>query len=350
MGTCLNIGLIGTGYVAKLRAEAIKTDQRCQLIGIAGHNLDRLTTLSQAYAIPAFTGWQDLLERSDLDLVIVATTNQQHGPIVRAALQQQKHVVVEYPLCLDLAEARQLLSLAKTQNRLLHVEHIELLGGLHQALLANLPEIGSPVFIHYTTLKAEHPTPQRWTYDLNAFGFPFIGALSRINRLLHAFGKVKTVSCQATFLPPIQFDGPNRLGYRDHPLQKNVATDSASHAQIQFDSCFCHSQLVFEKGALATLTYGKGRTIWKSERRLEVQGEQGALYFMQDAGMLITAEGEFAIEVGGRRGLFAKDTQQVLDHLVEGYPLYISPEQSLYALEVADATRRAAATHSTIML
>jgi biliverdin reductase len=40
----------------------------------------------------------------------------------------------------------------------------------------------------------------------------------------------------------------------------------------------------------------------------------------------------------------------VLDYLFNGSPLYITPEQSLYALKVADATYRAATTGLTVFL
>ena len=56
------------------------------------------------------------------------------------------------------------------------------------------------------------------------------------------------------------------------------------------------------------------------------------------------------IEVGTRRGLFAKDTTMVLDHLFHGTPLYVTPEASLYTLKVADAIQRAAQTGLTIFM
>ncbi len=51
-------------------------------------------------------------------------------------------MVVEYPLTLDPQEEAELIALAAKRQRLLHVAYIELLGGLHQALLAHLPRIG----------------------------------------------------------------------------------------------------------------------------------------------------------------------------------------------------------------
>jgi len=106
--------------------------------------------------------------------------------------------------------------------------------------------------------------------------------------------------------------------------------------------------LRFKSGLLAEVTYGKGEALWQAIRTFEVQGETGALIFEGEQGTLIRAEGTEAIAIGGRRGLFAKDTAMVLDHLTIGTPLYVTPEASLYTLKVADAASKSAATGNAI--
>ena len=71
---------------------------------------------------------------------------------MKAALEADKHVVVEYPLSLDLAQAEALIALADERQRLLHVEHIELLGGLHYATKEHLPRIGTPLYANNRTI------------------------------------------------------------------------------------------------------------------------------------------------------------------------------------------------------
>ena len=79
-----------------------------------------------------------------------------------------------------------------------------------------------------------------------------------------------------------------------------------------------------------------------------MQGDTGGLIFDGDGGVLINREGGHSIEVGGRRGIFARDTIAVLDCLIDGTPLYVTPEDSLYTLRVADAARRSAETGDVI--
>jgi predicted dehydrogenase len=59
----------------------------------------------------------------EVELVVIASPNETHRPLAAAALRAGKHVVVDKPFTLNLAEARELAALARTQQRLLSVYH-----------------------------------------------------------------------------------------------------------------------------------------------------------------------------------------------------------------------------------
>ena len=81
-----------------------------------------------------------------------------------------------------------------------------------------------------------------------------------------------------------------------------------------------------------------------------MQGSLGAIAFSGNQGKLLTAQGERMIAVEPRKGLLAQDTKAVLDYLIEGAPLYVSAAESLYALEVADALRRASEQNEIVTI
>jgi biliverdin reductase len=321
--TKLRVGLIGTGYAAKLRSEALLQDPRSQLVAIAGNTIENTEAFAQEYQAEAMDSWQQLVEREDIDLVIISTINRDHSAIARAALKHGKHVIVEYPLALDVVEAAEIIALAKAQNKLLHVEHIELMGGLHQALKQNIAKVGEIFYVRYSTIVPKNPAPRKWTYNHELFGFPLMGALSRLHRLTDLFGEVFTVNCHQRY-------------WQTEPEY--------------YQTCFCLTQLCFSNGMLAQVVYGKGETLWQSERKFEVHGENGGLIIDGDEGFFVQAGETTPIEVGTRRGLFAKDTTMVLDHIFNGTPLYVTPEESLYTLKVAEAARRSAETGLTIFM
>ncbi len=323
----LRVGIIGSGFVAKTRAELFSKDHRVQLKGIAG-NLSRARAIAQEFETTAYEFWSDLVMLPDLDLVVVSTINRDHGAIVWQALNSGKHVVVEYPLCLDFKEAQSLVDLAKAKKLMLHIEHIELLGKVHQIAAQNLSQIGEPFYIRYATSTPQNPAPDKWVYKPELFGFPLVAATSRIHRLTAMFGKVSSVTCQLSYLGA---DLPRR-----------------------FSSCICNAQLKFAGGngkvVIADVSYKKGESFWTSERSLEIQGSKGAILFAGDTGKLVTTDGEISLSAEAPRGLFKQDTENVLDHLFNGTPLYTTCASAIYALEVACAAEKSAAANGELII
>lgn len=318
----LRVGLVGTGYAAKLRAEALAAESRAQLVAVAGHRPEKTEVFGQTYGAFAEVSWRRLVEREDLDLVVISTISRDHDLIARAALLAGKHVVVEYPLSFSVAEAESLIALSESLGLLLHVEHIELIGGVHQALRKVMPLVGEVFYSRYITVSPKKPVPSSWSYQADLFGFPLTGALSRLHRLTDLFGKVATVSCETRY-----WNAP-QPGF--------------------FRSCLCTAQLRFVSGVVGEVVYGKGETFSCSERKFEVYGDAGLLVFEGDEGRLLRSEVVEPVEVGPKRGSFAKDTQMVIDFLLEGTPLYVTPQASLYTLKVADAASRSAESGLTV--
>ena len=309
--TKLRVGIVGTGYVAKARSEIFRQDQRTELVAIAGSE-SRVTPLAQEWGIAGYYYWSDLVVSHDVDLVVVCCVNSEHGAVVRQALQAGKPVIVDYPIALSYAEAMALVELADRQKLTLHLEQIELLGGVHRQVKEWLPLVGKPQYVRYVTQTPQRPAPvDKWTYQPAKFGFPLIAAVSRLHRLIDLFGMVSQVSCQ--------------LHYQGLGLP------------YAFNTCICHALLQFSAGHLGEVGYHKGEQIWQSERVLEVHGERGGIFFRGDVGKLVTDSGEQEVKTESAKGLFRKDTENFLQHLLEGKPLYVDRAKILHAIATASA-------------
>lgn len=307
----VRVGIVGTGYAAQRRAEVFQGDERAQLVTFWGNTAANSEKFAQTFGIPPQDTWQALVQSETVDLVLIATINQLHGTIAKAALAAGKHVVLEYPLALDYATGQQLQALAQAQGKLLHVEHIELLGGVHQAIRHHLGTIGEVFYARYSTIQPQNPAPHRWTYHYQRFGFPLVAALSRISRFTDLFGEVTTVDAQVRFWPQ---------------------QEDANY----FRACLSTAYLRFNSGLIAEVAYGKGEVFSHGERTFTIHGDRGTLLFEGESGWLIQGKEKNKLEVGSRRGLFKQDTEAVLDSLTTGKPLYVDLEASLYALKVAD--------------
>lgn len=320
----IRVGVVGTGFAAKVRAQSIAVESRTQLVAVAGRNPERTAEFAQGFNILAVDDWRKLIGMPEIDLVIVATINGDHGEIVRSAIECGKHTIVEYPLALDLRTATEIVELAAAKKVLLHVEHIELLGGLHQTMREQLERLGEVYYARYSTIVSLRPVPEKWTFHRSEFGFPLIAALSRLHRFTDLFGSIESVNCHN------QYWG----GVGDY-----------------YRTCLCTAQLRFKNSsAIGEVVYGKGEGLWQSARKFEVHGANGALVFDGDEGVLIQDGTDTPLDLGARKGLFARDLELVLAHLIDGEPNYVSPAASLATLRVAEAAKISAETRRTVIV
>ncbi len=64
-----------------------------------------------------------LIQRSDVDLIIITAPNEAHFPLAKEAIEAGKHVVVEKPFVLTFEEGTELIELARSKGVLLSVYH-----------------------------------------------------------------------------------------------------------------------------------------------------------------------------------------------------------------------------------
>src|SRR5262245_50058382 len=113
-GDMIRLGIVGCGWVA----EAVHIPVLQRLQGIVVHAVcdtrdERLRHMQQAFGIArCYRAWQELVSDAEIDAVLVATPGDQHAPIAHGVLAAGKHVLVEKPLCLTLAEAHALAAAA----------------------------------------------------------------------------------------------------------------------------------------------------------------------------------------------------------------------------------------------
>ena len=320
----IRVGIVGTGFAAKVRAQNITAESRTELVAVAGRTPTRTTEFAAEFNALAMADWQTLIQQPDIDMVIVGTINSNHSEIVHAAISAGKHTIVEYPLALDPKVAAEIVDLAKAKKVLLHVEHIELLGGLHQTMREQLHHLGEVYYARYSTIVPARPVPEKWTFNRAEFGFPLSAALSRLHRFTDLFGSIESINCNN------QYWG----GVGDY-----------------YKTCLCTAQFRFKNSrAIGEVVYGKGEGLWQNSRKFEVHGENGALIFDGDEGVLIQDGISTTLDLGARKGLFARDLELVLDHLIDGKPNYVMPAASLKTLQVADAARISAETRRAVSI
>ena len=159
----LQVGLIGFGYAGStVHVPLIRATPGLHLAAVASSDPAKVqAALGTAVAV---CSPQALINRPDIDLIVIAAPNDQHHPLALAALQAGKHVVVDKPFALNLAQAQALAAAALAAGRLLSVFHNRRWDGDFLTLQALLQsgQLGRPVelVMHFDRFRPQ--VRQRW--------------------------------------------------------------------------------------------------------------------------------------------------------------------------------------------
>ena len=58
----IRVGIVGTGFAAKVRAQSLATESRTQLVAVAGRNPERTAEFAQSFDVLAVADWQTLVQ------------------------------------------------------------------------------------------------------------------------------------------------------------------------------------------------------------------------------------------------------------------------------------------------
>ena len=145
--------------------------ETAEVVAITSRNEQTGSQLAAKHKAVFVPEWHRLLERDDIDGVVICTHNDSHGEITLAALQADKHLFVEYPLASDVGEGEAALALAEKRQRVLRVSHPEVVSNTHKALKQKIGELGDLLLTAFVRL-----TPGRGARPEILFNLPVSGA------------------------------------------------------------------------------------------------------------------------------------------------------------------------------
>jgi predicted dehydrogenase len=113
-GGRLGFAILGAGSAAEFHRRAIEAnaDQGAKLVAIGHHNPSRFKQLEADFGVPC-RGQDEILEHRDVDIVCICTPSGLHAAQTIAAARAGKHVLVEKPMALRLADADAMIAACK---------------------------------------------------------------------------------------------------------------------------------------------------------------------------------------------------------------------------------------------
>jgi len=137
----IKIAVIGTGHLGKIHTKLWKEVDGVELIGVFDSNSEESSRVAEENSIKAYADIEEAIIESDGLSIVTPTIT--HFDIAQIAICSGKHVFIEKPITTTIAEAKELIALAKKHNVKIQVGHIE---RFNPALLSIEKFIHKPMF------------------------------------------------------------------------------------------------------------------------------------------------------------------------------------------------------------
>lgn len=120
----LRVGFIGAGRISDLHVLAYLDDSRAEIAAVCDSNIEIARRRGQAWHVPPeriFHNYHDLLAVADIDLVEILLPHHLHCQAALDALAAGKHVSVQKPMALTVAQADKMTAAADKAGLILRV-------------------------------------------------------------------------------------------------------------------------------------------------------------------------------------------------------------------------------------
>ncbi|MBR4289938.1 MAG: Gfo/Idh/MocA family oxidoreductase [Oscillospiraceae bacterium] len=257
----MNLCAIGTGAITKsMLAEFSKSDV-LHVTAIYSRKEETGRAMAEQFGIPkVYTDMEEMLADQSIEMVYVASPNSIHYTQVKAALLSGKHVICEKPFAPTVAEADELIALAKEKHLLLF-EAITTAHHPHYGFIKeNLPKLGKLKLVsatfcqfssRYPALLAGKPSPVLnhafaggALMDINLYNIHFVVGLFGAPKSVRYFPNCHESGVDTSGMLVLEYEDflCNLLGAKDCAARNGVQIiGEAGYMEVTPSSSNCQS-------------------------------------------------------------------------------------------------------------
>lgn len=345
------MGIIGYGGMASYHFKQLKDYSRLTIKGVYDLNPERMEVAVEE-GLVAYDSKESLLQDPDIDIVLIATTNDVHKELVIEALQIGKHVICEKPVTLSSEELIEIMDVAKTtdrvftidQNRRTNRDFILMKDSVEKGLLGD-------VYLIESRVEGSRGMPKGWRTIKNLGGGMMLDwGVHLIDQLLFMIDKpVVNVFCKMNSIEYKEVDDNFRL---------SLSFEGGLTAQIEVatNNYITHPRwyVLGSEGSLEI-------TDWECEGKIVRCKDKDSVW---EDEIIYTKAGPTKTMAPRRQDTMETieihEPTEVVDHIsvvydslidaIEGIkPLQITPEQALRVMKVMEAAFESESTKQAII-
>jgi predicted dehydrogenase len=328
----LGLGVLGCGSVFagpyRGMIERLRGAGRVHVAAVYDPDERKRSGAASHYDVdPGLPGPEAVIGHPDVDVVLVLTSMNEHGPLAKAALEAGKHVLVEKPLATSLEEAAELLELSGSAPGLLvcapHILLSPTFRAVHRSVRSG--EVG-----RLLNGRARYgwagPDWNDWFYR------PGGGSLFDL-------GVYNVTSLCALFGPARRVTGMAGVAIRERLVNGRMTrVEADDNAQVVLD---------FGEGRFASVTTGFTMQRYRSPA-IELYGSEGTIQLLGDdwapEGWEIWRNEEASwrlVPESDPHWQWTEGLRHLVDCVESGRPTVTRPEHAYHALEIMLAAQAA---------
>ncbi len=354
----LRVGFIGTGRISDLHAIEYLNNERSELVAVCDADLKTAQSRAAAWGIPSnrvFTNYQDLLALKEVDMVEILTPHHLHRQHTLDAARAGKHISLQKPMALNVAEADEMIAAAKKAGVIFKVfENFIFYPPVMRAkALIDAGEIGDPLTIRIKSNAANSPnswkiprTSQTWRFDPSSCG----GGPLVFDDGHHKF------SLALYFMGGIAEEVHAWIGSLKAPLGGEVGIiDTPAIVSWKFsNNRFGSLEVVYSPDMLVDTNH------YAQDDRIELTGTKGVIWVTRGHGKMMDVPPvvmyrdmktfTFSDMPVGWEHSFINSTRHFIDAYFKGEPPCLTGEQGRDILRFALAAQESARSGNSVKL
>ncbi|EDY84719.1 Oxidoreductase family, NAD-binding Rossmann fold protein [Verrucomicrobiia bacterium DG1235] len=347
----IRFGFIGSGKISHFSAEALLRHPQAKLVAAQDLNEERVDDLADKFDIKhRFANSSELFACPEVDAVYIAVPNKFHAPLAIEAMRAGKHVLLEKPFAMNTAEAEEVIRVSKETGRVFTL-------GMNQRFNEDSQKIkaiaagGALGDIYYAK-----------AYWFRREGIPKLGTWFG-NKALAGAGAINDIGvhlldlCLHTMdnFDPVSVFGTTYTKFGNRGLGEGGWGLSDS-TDTTFDVDDLASALIkMRNGATVSLEVSWAAHMGERERTdVELYGtEMGASMYPAKLYKRDPYDADYQVveNVAAQAALPHCDRfHNFINHLLDGEPLLVTPDQALVVQKILDAVAVSTRTGKSVEL
>ena len=148
----LKVGVVGCGHLGKIHSKLLSQSENYSLIGIYDKDNEQSNRVSSEFKCTSFESFESLLD--SVDVIDIVAPTPFHFNYAKQAINKNKHVFIEKPVCTTSKESEELIKLGDLKKVKIQVGHVE---RFNPAFTKVESEISKPMFIESHRLAKFNP-------------------------------------------------------------------------------------------------------------------------------------------------------------------------------------------------